>query len=655
MFKFKISQKIILPTIAILLLTFMVLFFFTNFNIRKNLEDLILENLEAQIKTAWQILDMQKKTAQKKVSNDLNVARYIFQNWGELKESDETVSFTAVNQNTKQSHSVDVKKWSVSGTPIQYNFDIVDRIRSFTGGTVTIFQKIDQGFLRVSTNVMKSDGDRAVGTFIPNNSPVIKTIMKGERYQGRAFVVDDWYLTAYEPIKVDGEIKGILYTGVKEKELSELKRSIGSMKIRNSGYYFILDMKGNLIVHPTMVGKNIKELSFVQQILEKKDATILYDWKGEEKVASCRVFEPFQWILCATISKDELTSTFLDGQRNATLFSFFFSMVILSVALFLISRSITRPLQQMIHRLKDIAEGEGDLTKRLPEERYDEIGDLSKWYNVFLERIRTMMIEVQQTVQGLVSASGKLSDTASVITSIATHIEELAERESSAMIQTSRTIQEMSSELKDTSGNMYSIKNNAEQTEKDAELGSDAMSKVTKSIGKIAESSNRIEGIINVITEIANQTNLLSLNAAIEAAKAGESGKGFSVVAEEVRNLAERSGDSVVQIRELINLSTDSVQVGEQQIHESEEIFAQIIQQVQQITDQISDATTSIDHEDKGIQEIAEAIGEIATVSESNLASANDLTGGAREITETTNELEGIANQLNSQVSRFKT
>ena len=120
------------------------------------------------------------------------------------------------------------------------NNAIVDSIGKKINGTATIFQRIPDGYLRISTNVMDKNGNRAVGTYIPYDSPVAHAISLGDNFFGRAFVVDDWYLSAYCPIKINGKIEGMLYCGVKEKNLDGIKRIFKAKKYYKEGYPYLV-------------------------------------------------------------------------------------------------------------------------------------------------------------------------------------------------------------------------------------------------------------------------------------------------------------------------------------------------------------------------------------------------------------------------------
>ncbi len=200
-----------------------------------------------------------------KVKDDIKVAHLLFyRNYsGKITvDPNKKIKYDAVNQITKDTTEVFVDSWKLDGIPLQNNFFIVDKIRDLGPSTVTIFQKIEDGYLRISTNVYTLGKKRAVGTFIPNSSEVIKTVEQGKIFNGRAFVVDDWYTTAYEPIYIDGKIQGILYVGEKESELKTVNRNIQSQRFLEDGYAFIMSdntkFEGQMIMHPELEGLNIK-------------------------------------------------------------------------------------------------------------------------------------------------------------------------------------------------------------------------------------------------------------------------------------------------------------------------------------------------------------------------------------------------------------
>jgi methyl-accepting chemotaxis protein len=163
-------------------------------------------------------------------------------------DSDDQMEIPAVNQVTQATISVRAPFLKIGDARIAGSYDIVDRIQKLVGGTATIFQMIPGGALRISTNVLNSDGSRAVNTFIPEDSPVYQKVAQGETFTGRAFVVNSWYQTAYEPI-IDraGRVIGMLYVGIADTSKAMLDE-LSKIVVGKTGYIFILDEKGDYVL-----------------------------------------------------------------------------------------------------------------------------------------------------------------------------------------------------------------------------------------------------------------------------------------------------------------------------------------------------------------------------------------------------------------------
>jgi len=194
---------------------------------------------------------------------------------------------------------------------------IVDDAQKLVGGTSTIFQKMNQAgnMLRIATNVRNADGTRAVGTYIPavnpdgQPNPVISKVLKGESYRGRAYVVDGWYITVYQPLHdAYGQLVGMLYCGVKEQQDDRLSNTISTLKIGQSGYPFIMDSKGYLVMHPNqeMIGKNVisdLKVTEFQKILGDNNSNVKmlnYTWEGRDKFVAYAHFPEWDWVVCAS-------------------------------------------------------------------------------------------------------------------------------------------------------------------------------------------------------------------------------------------------------------------------------------------------------------------------------------------------------------------
>jgi AraC-like DNA-binding protein len=162
-------------------------------------------------------LNFKRREIMQQLEKSLQVARSLFHSAGELRETKDTfIQMEAVEQVSRKVIRLRLPSWYWKQTPVHYDQRLVQEIHRQTGCQATIFQRIPEGFVRISTNFRKHNGQRAVGTFISNDSKVVKTILKGKTYRGSAFVLNNWYFSIYEPFYLDGELKGILYVGRNE-------------------------------------------------------------------------------------------------------------------------------------------------------------------------------------------------------------------------------------------------------------------------------------------------------------------------------------------------------------------------------------------------------------------------------------------------------
>ena len=357
--------------IAILTITILTINTSTN-----TLTEFIAENLQLEVKTLKKMFEREYALKLEKVKTDLKVADKEF-NSRKLTILPEQTEFTAINQISKNTHKVNVNLWKLNGHIVQNHYEFVDEMQSLFRGTVTIFQKIDRGYLRVSTNVLKSNGERAIGTYIPNESPVVKTIENNEVYIGRAFVVNDWYITAYEPIIYQEKIIGMLYVGGKEKDIKTLRKTIMELTIGKSGFPYVMDESGTFIIHPVSEGENWSNRGFMKEILERKNGTLSYfsPTTKSNRFTAFEYFEDFHFYVAATIDPvietSELKKTII---YNALIVSIII-LILLSVFVYFITsdniHSFLKEIEASNRRLNKVQ----DTLRRT--EKLAELGQLS--------------------------------------------------------------------------------------------------------------------------------------------------------------------------------------------------------------------------------------------------------------------------------------
>lgn len=359
----KISPKIKLyiPIVAGILFAFTAITIYSVNKQRSNVMRSLERNLTLEVATIKKMLEREYALKLEKVKLDLNILRDRFYS-SELKINDNKLQVNIINQITKENRQAEINEWMMDGIRVYEDYRIVDKVFDLVGGTFTIFQKADSGYIRISTNVLKSDGRRATGTYIPNHSAVVQTIERGETFIGRAFVVDDWYITAYEPIIREGKVIGMLYAGDKEKDLAELRPKIRELTIGQNGFVCVMDENGEFIIHPNAEGQTWSDEPIIQQILEKKSGILTVELARDHKMkmVAFDYFPEFNVYLAASVPLKEETGLLVkEIIINSSVTAF---LILLAVTIFIylitkekVSKFLSK-LEQSSSKLKSTQE-----------------------------------------------------------------------------------------------------------------------------------------------------------------------------------------------------------------------------------------------------------------------------------------------------------
>lgn len=290
-----------------------------------------------------------------------------------------------------------------------------------------------------------------------------------------------------------------------------------------------------------------------------------------------------------------------------------------------ISSSITGPLENITYALKDISEGEGDLTKRIELNTEDELGEMALYFNRFVEFIHDIIFRVQVSAEelslGIEQISSGNQNLAQRTTEQASSIEEMA-----------ATIEETSATITQNTDNAGKARETSSNAVAIAEKGGAQVNSTVTIINDMKDSSKKIGEIINVINEISFQTNLLALNASVEAARAGDHGRGFAVVAGEVRNLAQRSASSAKEIEKLIKDSLELIENGAEQANNSGRDISEIINSVRNVSGMITEISVASEEQMSAMKQINTAISELDSMTQQNSSMVEETAGAAEEI-----------------------
>lgn len=403
--------------------------------------------------------------------------------------------------------------------------------------------------------------------------------------------------------------------------------------------------------------------------------------KHDEAVAMMVAKETPKWRetkdLILEVQKD-LTKDMKQEHKNLTDFgnqTFYKTVAALVTAIILVNvlllvfwRIIQKSMDEMVHRLHDIAAGEGDLTQRISVQGKDEFADAAHWLNEFIEKLNRTLSSVSGTSQTMASATYELNSTAD---QMATSAEEVA-AQASAVATAS---EEMAATSNDIANNCHAAADSAQLAASTTQKGFDVVKytvdgirqrgentrSTAQAISSLGERSDQIGAIVSTIEDIADQTNLLALNAAIEAARAGEQGRGFAVVADEVRALAERTTRATREIGEMIKAiqsetrtavgemeqGVKEVQQGTEDAARSGEALQEILSKINEVSMQVNQVATAAEEQTATTSEITNNIHQITEV-------VQDTASGAHESASAASQLAGNAEELQRLVRQFK-
>jgi methyl-accepting chemotaxis protein len=325
-------------------------------------------------------------------------------------------------------------------------------------------------------------------------------------------------------------------------------------------------------------------------------------------------------------------------------------LAIVGMTYFLLRTIILNPINQMMLISKDIAQGEGDLTKRVPVHGTDEIATMGGYFNLFIEKLQKMIGKVAHVTdkvasKGTDTLTSRASQTAAAVEEMNATVSQVAQNSGKAATlaqETVKTAKDGGSVVSDTISGMQQL--------------SDAVSSSATIISELGKSSDQIGEIVRVIEDIADQTNLLALNAAIEAARAGEQGRGFAVVADEVRKLAERTtkatkeiGDMIRQIQQDTRGAVESMQQGTVKVtsgvdlvNKTGEALARIVEMVSESADMIRQIAVASEEQSVATQQIANDIENVAKVTKESASGANESAKASNDLSQLATELQGI-------------
>jgi methyl-accepting chemotaxis protein len=647
---------------------------------------------------------MSNRRTEQRLREHLASARTELEAQGAITFDTNQMVWVACNQFTRQITNVPLPLLRLGETRLTPNAEftvpspVVDIVARFSQCYCTIFQRLneDGDMLRVATTVPSSDGKRAIGTTLAHHgpqgeeTPVLAAVLKGETYVGRAKVLDQWHAAAYEPIwdsPAKTRVIGMLYVGFNlDKVNQELREAILSIVVGKTGYVYVLGGKGEQRGHYIISrggesdgadiwdSKDPEGNAFIQDMIAKGLATTngsiayeRYSWRNKNessprmKVAAVTYFPAWDWIIAAGMYEDDyhgVLARLNDVVNRLLLVGPLGGVIVMLMAIALalaIGAAIAGSINKTIAVAGIIAEGNLGEARRaieamqpaMQKKRADESSRLFAAVSLMTGRLVSLVSQVQRSSVQLVSTATEIA--------AASHQQEASVTEFGASTtEVTAAVKEISATSQELVRTMQAVKTVSIETEGLADAGRAGLTSMESSMRQLAgataaisarlavinEKANAINSMVTTITKVADQTNLLSLNAAIEAEKAGEYGLGFSVVAREIRRLADQTAVASLEIDQTVREMQTSVTAG---VMEMDKFAGEVTQGV------------------RGVNEIGMQMGRIIehvkvltprfdSVNEGMLAQS----AGARQISDAMVQLSDGAHQTRESLRQFK-
>jgi len=483
----------------------------------------------------------------------------------------------------------------------------------------------------------------------------------------------------------DGDAIGVVGTEIKIRFFSDL---VAARKIGQSGYGYMIDRKGLILAHPKpehvlrLDVTTIKEMASINhRMMAGETGVENYIFQGIRKTAAFAPVGFNGWSISATQNEEEFLAASV-SIRNTNVLVAILAGMIMAVVVMLAARTIVRPINAAVAGLKDIAQGEGDLTMRLEVTSRDEVGELARWFNVFIEKLQGIIRDIAAGVQTLSSSSTELSAISEQMTQGIQNVSEKSNTVSAASEEMSANMNNVAAAMEQSATNTNMVASaseemsitigelatNAEKARRISDEAAHKASDASANMDQLGAAARAIGNVVETITDISEQVNLLALNATIEAARAGEAGKGFAVVANEIKELAKQTAGATQEIKAKIAGIQGTSQVTVDQIGDITRVIARVNDLVATISTSVEeqssatkDIASNVAQASQGIQEVNENVNQSSLVS-SQIAgdiagissSMNEMTDGSAQVNISAQDLSRLAEQLEQMVHQFK-